>query len=244
MKRLTTVAMAATILLSVSEGSALAGTYEALCGDLNCRITIDARGVTTPNGLLPAQGVIQWYVGGEGEAYKAAEGVAGSVAGGASGAVVGAVATCWTIILCPFGLIGGAIAGGAGGARAGRRSDYTFTVIGYSQEGDKKSDTFRFVNGKPARNVSNELPVMTGLAMGQVRSLEAIAEGLGIELDRDPKKALRAADMPATIGRAIDSETDNENCWSTYLDCNPAMQKWAEANPAQAEQNKKRFEDC
>ena len=36
-------------------------------------------------------------------------------------------------------------------------------------------------------------------------------------------------------------EVAQKNCWSTYLEKNPAMQKWAIANPAQAEQNKKRF---
>ena len=34
------------------------------------------------------------------------------------------------------------------------------------------------------------------------------------------------------------------NCWSAYLENNPAMQQWAEANPAMAAQNKKRFDDC
>lgn len=34
------------------------------------------------------------------------------------------------------------------------------------------------------------------------------------------------------------------NCWTTYLDDNPAMKTWAEANPDAAAQNKKRFDDC
>ena len=224
--------------------AAQAAEFQALCGDQECRVTIDARGVTTPKGFIPSAGVIQWYTGGEGEQYKTAEGVAGGVAGATGGAVVGAVATCWTIILCPIGLIGGAVAGGVGGSRAGKRSDYTFTVIGYSEQGEKKSDSFRFVNNKPVRAVMSELPVMTGLAMGQVRPLEAIAEGLGIKLEIEPKKSWKAADMPATIGKAAESTKTVKNCWSTYLDQNPAMKKWAEANPAQAAQNKKKFGDC
>ena len=35
-----------------------------------------------------------------------------------------------------------------------------------------------------------------------------------------------------------------KNCWTTYLDSNPAMQEWAKANPSMAAQNKKRFDDC
>ena len=34
------------------------------------------------------------------------------------------------------------------------------------------------------------------------------------------------------------------NCWTTYLDDNPAMQVWAEENPELATQNKSRFQDC
>ena len=34
------------------------------------------------------------------------------------------------------------------------------------------------------------------------------------------------------------------NYWSTYLDDNPAMKIWSEANPGAAAQNKKRFDDC
>ena len=35
-----------------------------------------------------------------------------------------------------------------------------------------------------------------------------------------------------------------KNCWTTYLDNNPNMKVWAEANPGAAAQNKKRFDDC
>lgn len=35
-----------------------------------------------------------------------------------------------------------------------------------------------------------------------------------------------------------------KNCWTTYLNNNPNMKIWAEANPGAAAQNKKRFDDC
>ena len=35
-----------------------------------------------------------------------------------------------------------------------------------------------------------------------------------------------------------------KNCWSSYLEKNPAMQQWAEANPGPAEKAKAKYDDC
>jgi hypothetical protein len=43
---------------------------------------------------------------------------------------------------------------------------------------------------------------------------------------------------------ALTPATQKKNCWSAYLDATPAMQQWAYANPRQAAQNRKRFDDC
>ena len=40
------------------------------------------------------------------------------------------------------------------------------------------------------------------------------------------------------------SSSSGANCWSKYLNKNPAMKQWADANPAMAAQNQKRFDDC
>jgi len=37
-----------------------------------------------------------------------------------------------------------------GGFRAGRSADFYFTVIGYNQEGSKITQSFNFINKKPA----------------------------------------------------------------------------------------------
>ena len=35
-----------------------------------------------------------------------------------------------------------------------------------------------------------------------------------------------------------------KNCWSAYLEKNPAMEQWAEANPGPAEKAKAKYDDC
>ena len=37
---------------------------------------------------------------------------------------------------------------------------------------------------------------------------------------------------------------EKKNCWADYLEKNPNMKIWAEANPGAAAQAKKRFDDC
>ena len=37
---------------------------------------------------------------------------------------------------------------------------------------------------------------------------------------------------------------ERKNCWSDYLEKNPAMQQWAEANPGPAEKAKAKYDDC
>ena len=235
---------AAAGIISV-QGAALANTYDALCsGDINCSISVSPQGVSGPSGFIPSGGVVQWYQGGEGETNNTGASVAGGVAGAAGGAVVGALATCWTIILCPVGFFGGLAAGGVGGAGAGKRSDHMFTVIGYNNEGKKIAHSFRFINKKPARRMAMELPVMTGLAMGQVRPLATVSAALGIEVKDASTTNITAASMPAKIGKAAQPKASSRSCWSEFLE-RPGMSTWAEANPKAAQKVKaKKYDDC
>ena len=235
---------AAVGIVSV-QGTALANTYDALCnGDINCSISVSPQGVSGPSGFIPSGGVVQWYQGGEGETNNTGASVAGGVAGAAGGAVVGALATCWTIILCPVGFFGGMAAGGVGGAGAGKRSDHMFTVIGYNNEGQKIAHSFRFINKKPARRMAMELPVMTGLAMGQVRPLATVSAALGIEVKDASTTNITAASMPAKIGKAAQPKASSRTCWSEFLE-RPGMSTWAEANPKAAQKIKaKKYDDC
>ena len=83
------------------------------------------------------------------------------------------------------------------------------------------------------------------LGMGQTRtakeimSEEASGGGLSTGTLEGDAQAQELKSSVTTITNAV-----NKNCWSAYLDKNPAMKAWADANPAMAAQNKSRFDDC
>ena len=88
------------------------------------------------------------------------------------------------------------------------------------------------------------MQMLTKLGMGQTRTAKEImaAEAMGdpastgtLEGDAQAESALSKPQV------AVEPKG---NCWNTYLDKNPAMKAWAEANPTMAEQNKKKFDDC
>ena len=233
-----------------------AAVYDALCAGVNCKIVLDARGISGPGGFIPSHRIAQWYTGG-GEENNGAASVAGGAAGAAAGVVAGAVATCWTIILCPIGLIGGGVAGGMGGAKAGKSADFYFTVIGYTQNGNKVTQSFNFLNKKPAGRMMQELPSVAGLGMGEMRSIEEIKAGdlraatagtgktqLPSSIGEMPAKTNASATLPDSLDPVSkEVSTEPKNCWSKFLE-KPGMKKWAEANPSMAEKQKESYADC
>lgn len=229
---------------------ALAGSYDALCGGVDCKITLDARGVSGPNGFIPSGSIAQWYTGG-GEDHNMAASAVGATAGAVGGATVGAIATCWTIILCPVGLIGGAVAGGMGGSSAGKSADFYFTIIGYNKKGKKIVQPFNFINKKPVGRLMQEIPALTGLAMGEIRSLEEIKKNI----DRGSRESL-PGDINSEIGGSTSTTLpdsldmnevitkDESMCWSVYEKENPGMAAWAEANPTLSEDTRAKYDEC
>jgi hypothetical protein len=107
----------------------------------------------------------------------------------------------------------------------------------------------QFKNDKPAKRFVNEMQLVTKLGMGQVRTAKEImavetigeSESTGT-LEGDAK--IESALGQSELGQSEVVAKPKGNCWSTYLDNNPAMKAWAEANPTMAEQNKKKFDDC
>lgn len=197
---------------------AFAGQYEALCGGSNCTIVVTPNEVTSPFGSIPAKRVTYWGGGGE-----------------AKTSVGTGVAT--TVIFGPIGLLG----------FLAKSHEYNFTVNGFDASGKQVSMQFEFKNDKPAKMLMQELAAVTGLGLGQTRTVDDIkaAESRGQE---GPGVLPQA---PANIGPIgghsaipLDKPKAGPKCWSTYLENNPAMKKWAESNPGQAAQNKKRFDDC
>jgi hypothetical protein len=196
-------------------GAATASEFQALCGGIKCTVTITPELISSPYGQIPPSRVTYWGSSGDSKT---------SVGTG--------VAT--TILFGGIGLLG----------FLAKNHQYNFTINGFDAEGKKASMQVEFKNDKPAKQLMSELTAFTGLGMGQTRSAEEI---LAVEKGEEPTlERLGKKEDDSILGPKgkKDSKKQPQNCWSKYLDSNPAMQKWAEANPAQAEQNKKKFDDC
>ena len=253
--RIQTLATVITILFSCQ--MTIAGTYDAMCGNTECKIKLDGYGLRGPMGYIPAHRIAQWSTGG-GEVNNTPASVAGATGGAVGGALAGGIVTCWTLVLCPVGLLAGGIAGGVGGARAGKSADFYFTVIGYNQEGKKIVQNFNFFNKKPAGRMFQELAALSGLGMGELRTSEQIKEmesrthiagheTIAISVN-DPAKTKEVIDslLPETLNS--DSTNPNEEmkkvrCWNSFIQ-KPGMRAWVNANPKTAQRVRANYFDC
>lgn len=152
---------------------AQAARYDAICGRQRCRIEITDQGVKGPAGVIPADRIVQWNAVGW-KNHSALVSSLGATGGALTGTAVGAVATCWTLIACPFGILAGAVVGGVAGSRAGKSADYRFSVEGYDVSGQPVTHSFRFINAQPVPGLVDNLTKVSGLEMA-VRRDVAIA---------------------------------------------------------------------
>ena len=173
MRRFLFLALTAGLL---SPAATNAETYDALCRGVKCKIRIDTQGVSGPAGFIPSHRVAQWYTSGA-EENNQAMAVVGASTGAFAGMAAGGIATCWTGVLCPFGLLGGMVGGIMEGSKVGTSANFFFTVIGYNQQGIKTIQNFNFINKKPVGRLIQQLPLVTNLGMGELRSLKEIKEG-------------------------------------------------------------------
>jgi hypothetical protein len=247
-KVLSTVALVAAL-----QGPAMASSYEAICGTSTCTIGIDATGLSSPAGFLPTGRIAQWFTGGQ-EDFNAASGTAGALGAGTAGAIAGAV------LLGPIGLLGGLIGGAIAGSKAGKTADLYFSVVGYDQAGIKQTISFRFVNPKPANQLKMELPMFTGLGMGQSRSVEELRKSLSASTVSSPlpeKLTPSSGSGPASTGGSktlpdslavpVEAKADplggnakTAGDWSSYLK-DRGLENWASKNPQLAEKLKQRL---
>ena len=151
----------------------MAGLYDALCDEENCKINVTAKGIEGPSGTIPSTRIVQWFKGGGTELNKT-KAALGAGGGGVGGAVIGGIATCWTIVGCVPGIIAGGSVGGISGSSLGESSDYYFTIIGYDKSGKKIMHSFNFVNSRPVAKMTQELTIISGLTEGKLRTYEQI----------------------------------------------------------------------
>ena len=165
MRHLLFVALSAGLL---SPTAAIADTYDALCNNNDCQITINDSGLAGPQGFIAKENIIQWYVGGD--EYNLALGVAGGAAVSTAG-YMGALITCFAgTVLCPVVAVGGILGGGKLGSRLGNGKNVFFTVMGQKDDGSNYVQSFRFLNKRTAKKLRKELIKFTGLQHGQVKS--------------------------------------------------------------------------
>ena len=214
MKLATTLAYSTGAILVLGQPT-LAGSYQALCGGTKCTINVNAEQISSPYGSIPTDRVTNWGGGGETDTQ-----------------VGTGIAT--TVLFGPLGLLG----------FLAKKHDYNFLVNGYDIDGKKTSIQIQFKNDKPAKRFVNEIRLVTGLGMGQTRNAAEIMsnEATGIS---DPSTGTLEGDAAKqNMKEKVSIKKESSNCWTTYLDNNPAMKEWVEANPAMANQNKRKFDDC
>ena len=140
-------ATAASLILATSN-SALAGVYQAMCGDLRCQIDVSPRGISSPAGFMPSGLVWQWA------------------------------------------------SGRSSDFNAGGAFKSFFTIVGYNDEGNKMSHFFYIDNDKSTQRLLVELPLVTGLAESQKRTLKDIEKAFA----RGDLQVSTGSDLPSKLG--------------------------------------------
>ena len=160
MRRLLFVALTAGLL---SPTAAIADTYDALCNNNDCQITINKSGLEGPQGFIAKDNITQWH------SFKIALGTAGVINGGSAG-LAAATAACFTGVFCPVAVAVGVAGGNKAGSILGKGNNYFFTVMGQKEDGSNYIQSFRFPNKKITKKFQKEVIKLTGLKMGQVKS--------------------------------------------------------------------------
>ena len=206
----------AAVLFALTPSIVLAGSYDALCGGTDCTINVSSQGVRSRQGTIPPSRISYWSVNGE-----------------SSTSVGTGVAT--TILFGGIGLLG----------FLAKNHDFDFTIDGYDEEGRKVAMQFKFKNNKPVKKLTSELYRISGLAMGRQRT---IAEIQAIESGEAPLNAMASTIEPALANSNKPKELDcgrvlkDYECnYDAYLDANPSVKAWADANPELAAKERTRL---
>ena len=136
-------------------------------------------------------------------------------------------------------------------------------------DGRRQIKQIGFLNRKPARAFASYLGVFSGLESGQIVGISTSSDrtaalapesvdpyaDVTTSLNAKPKGRQHVGDpygntpavtyeRPDAGGSRFVTLKGKKNCWTDYLEKNPNMKIWAQANPVAAAQNKKLFDDC
>ena len=146
-----------------SPAAAIEDTYDALCNNNDCQITINDSGFEGPQGFIDKEKITQWH------SYKLALGTAGGIKG-ETASLAAATAACLTGVFCPVAVAVGVAGPNKVGSILGKGNNYFFTVMGQKEDGSNYVQSFRFPNKKITKKFQKEVIKLTGLKMGQVKS--------------------------------------------------------------------------
>lgn len=208
------IAIAASAAAVFSPIAALAGSYEALCGGVECTINVSTIGITSPQGSIPPSRVSYWSINGK-SSTKVGVGIA------------------TTILFGPLGLLG----------FLAKKHDYNFTIDGYDEEGRRVALLFKFKKEEPAKSMTEELYRISGLPMGRQRSIAEIKSIESGESPLNAmvgaaEPALANVKKSSNCGRVLMEFDCN---YSSYLDANPSVKAWADSNPELAAKERARL---
>lgn len=154
------------------------------------------------------------------------------------------------------------------GANCYAREDVRFMIKYMDNEGRRQITQIGFFNRKPARAFASYLTVFSGLESGQIAGLsnsqnrtaalapESVepyadvttslnASPKGKQHVNDPYGSTPAVQYQRKSAHASKARYEpNKNCWSTYLEANPDMKTWSDANPDASLKVKQRYDDC
>ena len=153
MRRLLFVALTAVLL---SPTAAIADTYDALCNNKDCQITINESGLEGPQGFIDKEKITQWH------SYKLALGTAGGIKG-ETASLAAATAACLTGVFCPVAVAVGVAGPNKVGSILDKGNNYFFTIMGQKEDGSNYVQSFRFINRRTAKKLKKELIQLTNL---------------------------------------------------------------------------------
>ena len=204
--------LVALMTVMLSPASALAASYEALCGSMKCTINVSSVGIRSPQGSIPPSRISYWSVNGE------------------SSTSVGTGITT-TLLFGGLGLLG----------FLAKNHNFDFTVDGYDGEGRRVAMQFKFKNSKPVKPLMEELYRVSGLAMGRQRSIaeiRAIESGQSPlnAMSGTVEPALRSMSQTSLAGGIGDNSCgrvlkDYDCNYSAYLDAQSICKSMGRKQP-------------
>ena len=134
-----------------------ASTFDALCGNIECKVTLSPAGISAGNIVIENNRVLLWTAGGA-EVPSQALSAANTLRGAAVGLLLAPT------LLAPVGLVWGGLAEASGGDV---NPDLHFKILGCTATGSPQELSVRFLSSSAARRFRLELPMFTQLVSGQ-----------------------------------------------------------------------------